>query len=80
MAYSRDALLENSKRQERDKTRERLERDQRETRERLERDQRETRERLKMTKHLWGLVGSESFPYMNMEYLKHQHRKQKQLL
>ena len=33
MAYSRDALLENSKRQERDKTRVRLERDKRETRE-----------------------------------------------
>ena len=38
MAYSRDALLENSKRQERDKTRVGLER------ERLERDKRETRE------------------------------------
>ena len=38
MAYSRDALLKNSKRQERDKTRERLERDYRETREKLERD------------------------------------------
>ena len=37
MAYSRDALLENSKRQERDKTRVRLERDSRETREKLER-------------------------------------------
>ena len=33
MAYSRDALLENSKRQERDKTRVRLERNKRETRE-----------------------------------------------
>ena len=38
MANSCDALLENSKRQERYKTRVRLERDQRETRERLERD------------------------------------------
>ena len=47
MAYSRDALLENSQRQERRdqrESRERLERDQRETRKRLERDQRETRE------------------------------------
>ena len=42
MAYSRNALLENSKRQERDKTRVRLERDK--TRVRLERDKRETRE------------------------------------
>ena len=33
MAYSRDALLENSKRQERHKTRVRLERDKKETRE-----------------------------------------------
>ena len=38
MAYSRDALLENSKRQERDKTRVRQERDQRDTRERQERN------------------------------------------
>ena len=33
MAYSRDALLDTSKRQERDKTRERQERGKRETRE-----------------------------------------------
>ena len=44
MAYSRDALQENRKRQEKDqrKTRERLERDKRETREKLH-----TKERLK---------------------------------
>ena len=42
----------------RDKTRERVERDQRETREKLERNQRETRERDKReTREIWSYGG-----------------------